>query len=876
MLHWREITHGFRALWNRESTDKEIADEVRDFVERSAAQHRDEGLSTGAAYRAARIELGGNVAEEVRGYGWENLVETLFADLRYAFRWLRTSPGFTAVAVLTLAVGIGSTTAIFSVVNPILFQPLPYPDPARIAMVWEVGTGRSKLDGTFGTLRELSDRSRSFQALAAVKPWQPTLVGSAEPELLGGQSVSAGFLTVLGVPPRLGRDFQASEDVSNGPLVVILSDGLWRRRFGGDPNIVGRTISLNDSPYLVIGVMPKDFESVLDPSAEVWRPLQYDISEGRAWGHHLRMVGRVKSGVAFEEATQELQLIAANPVAEFPRPAWADLAAGVIVNSLQDDVTEGVRPALLLILAAVGLVLVIACVNVTNLLLARGVNRRAEFALRAALGADQPRLVRQLLTECLLLSAIGGLLGMGVAGFGVSGLVALSPPGLPRLSAVGVDRSVFVFGLAITTLIGIGFGLIPAFQAARSDPREYLQAGARQTSGQHRRLRSALVVAEVSLALVLLVGAGLMLRSLKRVFAVDAGFDSSQVLTMQVLISGHRFDADSAAHRFYAQALDAVRQVPGVVSAGLTSQLPLSGDDESYGAFFEPNVAGDPDDQQSPYRYAVAGGYFDAMRIPLKRGRLLNDRDTKDALPVALISESMARRRLPGLEPIGQRMKIGSGPVYTVVGVVGDVRQVSLALNDPDAVYTTDDQWAWADRAMSLVVRTRGDAAGLAQAVRKAVWSVDRDQAISRVSTLESVVAASAAERRFALLLLEVFALAALVLSAAGIYGVLSGSVAERTREIGVRSALGASRGSILSLVVGQGMSLTGLGVVIGLAGALFASQVMIAMLFGVSHLDPLTYVVAMGVLAGVSIVACSIPAWRAVQVDPAITLRTE
>ncbi|HSE47285.1 MAG TPA: ABC transporter permease, partial [Gemmatimonadales bacterium] len=544
MSFWRQLSHGVRTLINRSAADQDIADEVQDYYERSVASHRAEGLSPEAAARAARMELGSvaHVKEEVRSYGWENWIEATVADLRYAARRLRSSPGFTTVTILTLAVGVGATTAILSVVNRIVFHPLPYPSPERILMVWDIGVGNSRLDGTFGTYRELAERSRSFESMATAKPWQPTLNGGAEPEMIDGQRVTAGYFSALGVKPILGRDFEAVEDRADGPRVVILSDGLWRRRFGADPTIVGRTITLSDNPYLVAGVMPKGFSSSLAPSAELWSTLQYDMTQGRAWGHHLRIVGRLRPGIGIEQAKAEVGQIAKNPLADYPRPEWAEVRDGFIVASLQDDITRGVKPALFIILGAVVLVLAIACVNVTNLLLARGVQRTGEFALRAALGAGRQRLVWQLLTESLLLAAMGGLAGMVVAVLGVRALVALSPAGLPRASEIGVDGTVFVFGAIVTTLIGLLVGISPALQASRSDPQEHLRFGSRRTTGGHKRTRSLLVVAEVTLAVVLLVCSGLLLRSLRQLFAVESGFTPSGLLTMQIQVTGHQFD----------------------------------------------------------------------------------------------------------------------------------------------------------------------------------------------------------------------------------------------------------------------------------------------------------------------------------------------
>jgi putative ABC transport system permease protein len=468
---------------------------------------------------------------------------------------------------------------------------------------------------------------------------------------------------------------------------------------------------------------------------------------------------------------------------------------------------------------------------------------------------------------------------MAIAEFGVRALVVLSPPGLPQAGTLRLDGTVFAFAFSITTLVGLVIGVIPALHASRTDPHSGLLLSSRRTTGGQRRTRSALVVAEVALALVLLVSAGLLLRSLERLFAVDAGFDAPHLLTMQVQQSGHRFEDDSVRQRFFALALEAVRQVPGVRAAAFTSQLPLSGDLDAYGIEFEND--NNPNDVSAGFRYAVSPGYCETMGIPLRRGRLLDEHDRAGAPVAVLVSESLAKRKFPDRNPIGQRVRMGPDigradrPWYTIVGVVGNVRQMSLAVSDSDAVYIAAKQWSWVDNVQSLVVRASGDAA-LAPAIRQAIWSVDKDQPIVRVATMDDLLAASAAERRFVLIVFEAFALAALVLAAAGIYGVLSGNVAERTREIGVRAALGASRASILALVVRQGMLLTGLGVAIGLAGAAAASQFIASMLFGVSRLDPVTYLAVIALLAGVSVVACGVPARRASRVDPIVALRYE
>jgi predicted permease len=603
--------------------------------------------------------------------------------------------------------------------------------------------------------------------------------------------------------------------------------------------------------------------------------LQYDLSQGRAWGHHLRVVGRMRPGVAAADAAREMDAIARNPVPEFTRPPHASAAHGFIVASLKDDVTRGIRPALLAVFGAVALVLVIACVNVTNLLLARGVRRRGELALRAALGAGRHRLVRQLLTESLLLASLGGIAGLAVAVVGVRALVPLVPAGLPRAAAIGVGGGAFGFALGLTTFVGLVFGLVPAFQGARSDPQESLVSAGRRSTGRHRRVRGALVVAEVAVAVVVLAGAGLLLRSIQRLFAVPAGFDPSSIVTMRVETAGPRLAADSATARFFAQALDAVRRVAGVASAALTSQLPLSGERDLYGLRFDGAVADDPGEAGGTLRYAVSPGYFETMRIPVRRGRRFDERDRAGAPLVAVISESVARRRLPGLDPLGRQVTVGSGAPYTVVGVVGDVRQ-ALASSDADAVYVPAAQWRFADRAMSLVVRARGAPAELVPALRRAVWSADRGQAIERVATMNHLLTTSVADRRFALLLFEVFALVAVVLAAAGIYGVLATGVAERTREVGVRAALGATPSDIVGLVLREGMLLAGVGVLLGLAGAAAASRAVVSLLFGVSRVDPVTYGGVVAVLGTVALLAGAVPAWRAARVDPMEALRAE
>ena len=870
------------ALFRRGALDAELDAELRAHIDMAIERHRSAGMTEEQARREALRAFGGierskEAYRDQRGLPW---VETALKDLRFGLRSFLRAPVFTAVAVLTLALGIGATTAIFSAVDPILFAPLPYPHPGRIAAIVELGRDGSRGNGTFALFRRFAERSRSLETIAVSRPWTPTITGGDSARRLEGQRVSADYFRVLGSPPAFGRNFTAADDRFHGPNVVILSHRLWRDRFAGDRGVLGRTVRLDDDPYTVIGVLPATFENVLAPAAALWAPLQYDPSlppQGREWGHHLRTIARLRPGVGTRRASEELNAVGGAFIRE-RRPDTYDPETRFRAAPLRDELTRAVRPALLAVIGAVVLVLVIACVNVTNLFLARGVQRRGEFALRAALGAGRSRLVRQLLTESVALAAIGGAAGLVLAAFGVRVLAALAPPELPRVAAIAVHRVVLLSGLGVTAIVAVAFGTVPALQAARSRPRDDLRGTSGRVAGEHRRARGVLVVAEVALALLLLVGSGLLLRSITRLFAVPTGFDPSRLLTLQIQESGHRFDTDEARRRFFDEALEAVRRVPGVERAALTSQLPLSGDLDQYGASFEA-TADRPAGTFAAFRYAVSPGYLDTLRVPLLEGRALDVHDDAGSAPVAVISESLAKVRFGSESPIGRSVRVGGGDdsrPYRIVGVVGDVKQVSLALASSEAVYTTSAQWRWADSVMSLVVRARGNAAALAPAVRRAVASIDPDQPIVRVATMDDLLAASAAQRRFVLILFEAFALAALALSAAGIYGVLAGSVAERTREIGVRSALGASRGDIVGLVLREGLTLAGIGAGIGLAASLLSSRVVAAMLFGVSRLDPVTHLGAIVVLGAVAAIACGVPAWRASRIDPAITLRAE
>lgn len=907
MSPWRTVTRGLRVLTHREAADRDATDEVSHYVELATAAHMARGLSPDAARRAAELEIGNSTVarEEVRAFGWENAVDTFVGDVRFALRRLRTNPGFTAVGAITLSLGIGATTAVFSAVNPILLQPLPYPHADQLVALSDRRDDGSPSAPTLGTYIELRARSRAFSALAASDKWLPSLTKTSEPERLVGQQVSANYFRTLGVSPVTGRDFIDTDDEAGASNVAILSDRLVQRRFGGDRSIVGRRIQLDDDEYLVIGIMPRGYANVVAPFTDVWSPLRtrairaLNAGSGqanfntRSWGHHYLIVGRLAPNVTADRAAREIESIGRASVPEFPRPRWADMSKGLLVHSLKDEVTGDTKPALFAIVGAVLLLLVIACVNVTNLLVARSAQRRGEFAMRAALGAARGRLVRQLLTESLVLALFGGVIGLAVAQVGVRALVALSPPGLPRVDVIGLNGPVFAFAFAATAIIGTVVGLVPALGAGRADLRAGSQAASRGLAGGRATARGVLVVAEVALALVLLVSAGLLMRSLERLFGVSPGFNSSHLLTMRVIEAGPAYHADSARGAFFDQALDAVKHVPGVTAAAFTSQLPLSDDLDGYGYEFQARPTVKPGEDGSALRYAISSGYFAAMGIPLKRGRLFDDGDIAQGRNFELrraqhpsgesvvISESLARRAFGDGNPIGQRVRFGpeagsSREWDIIVGVVGDVKQQSLAVAETDAFYVLADQWWWSDDVRSLVVRTTRDAASLAPDVKRAIWSVDANQPIQKVASMDALISASASQRRFAFIVIEAFAVAALLLAAVGLYGVISGGVAERVREIGIRTALGATSANIVRQVVGRGMMLVVAGVTIGIAGAIAASRLLESLLFGVSRVDPLTYVGVALLLGGVAVVASWAPARRASRIDPSITLRSD
>jgi len=870
-------------LHRRAAHDRELDEEVQHYLDLTISANEARGMAPEAARRAARLEVGSSaqVREAVREAGWESVVAALGSDLRLALRRLRLQRGSSLLIVATLALGIGASVAIFDAVYPTLLRPLPYPQASRLQLVWDTGPEGARTDVTFGTFRELQARSKSIASLAVMRPWQPASLGEGRPERLDGQRVSADYFRTLGAAPLLGRDFEPGDDLPGAGRFVIVSHSLWQRRLGGDSAVVGRPLRLADDPYTVVGVMPAGFVDKLSPAADVWSPLQYDPSlpaRGREWGHHLRLVARLAPDVSLDAARREVAQLAARPTPEFARPPWASLGGGLMVLPLQRELARDVAPALLAVSGAVLLLLLIAAVNVTHLLLVRGGARTGEYAMRATLGASRGRIVRQVLTESLVLGVAGAAAGLLIARAGSGALLALAPASLSAGPAGEPSTSAtLLFTIGVAVLVGLVVGVVPAVGALGGMRASGLIRGSSRAIGTHPARRT-LVVAEVTLALVLLAGAGLLGRSLNRLLATPAGFDPAGVLTMQVMAAGHRYDDAIITNQFYAAVLEAVRRIPGVTAAGFTSQLPLSGDLDQYGAHFEsfPTAAGE--DDQVALRYAVTPGYLEAMRIPLLKGRPFDDADSRGPAVPALLSASFADRRFAGVDPIGQRLHLGRTdlPWYTVVGVVGDVKQSSLAMDDGVGVYVPAPLWYATDRMLSLVVRTTGNPAALADAVRIAIRSVDPDQPVVRLATMESLVSASTSQLRFARVVFEVFSAAALLLAAIGMYGVLAGSVHERRRELGVRAALGASRALLVRMVLREGLALALLGVTLGVLGAAWMSQGVGALLHGISPLDPATYAAVVMLMLAVSALSCWVPAWRAGSVDPAGAMRGE
>ncbi|HEX6716484.1 MAG TPA: ABC transporter permease [Pyrinomonadaceae bacterium] len=808
-------------------------------------------------------------------------MDQLIADIRYGLRSLLKRPGATAVALVTLALGIGVNTAIFSAVDSILLRPLPLKDPARLVSVWEttLRVGIQQNEVAPANFFDIRNQSQVFEALGAFGPLDTNLTGDGEPERLDGQLVSANVFSILGVEPALGRTFSPNEDQPGQEHVVVLSDALWQRRFNRDPSILNRNITLNGESFTVIGVMPRGFFFPLRET-ELWVPWAMEPEQASGRGdHYLRLVGRLKPSITIDHANADVEAIAQRLSSEYPR---TNEGLGFTVHSLHQDYVGNLRLPMLILFAAVGLVLLIACANVANLLLAQATTRRKEIAIRIALGARRWTIVRQLLIESLLLAAGGGLLGVLGAFWGVEALAKLLPESLSKLQVVSVDARVFLFTLGVSVLTAVVFGGVPALLASRTKPGTTLSAVARDMAGgtSGRNVRRVLVVSEVALAVVLLVSAGLLIRSFQLLREVDTGFTTENVLTMRMVLPMPKYAKREARLAFYDEMLRRVKELPGVESAGVITFLPLSFNGMNFTFSVEGHAS--PGDMKLPFALyrVVSPDYFRAMGITLQRGRFFDARDSAGSQPAIVVDRRLTEQFWPGEDPIGKRLKIGPvdspGEWLTVVGVVGDVRQTGLYEQKMEIYVPYAQERRVFMSPRDLVVRTKLDPTSLARAVRQAVWAVDKDQPVSNVRTMDQVFSAAISQERFQALLLGLFAALALVLACVGLYGVISYAVVQRTHEIGVRVALGAQPRDVLGLVIRQGMLLTLTGLAAGIVAGTFLTRVLSDMLFGVTPTDPLTFAGVPVLLLLVAFLACYIPARRATRIDPLIALRYE
>ncbi|HKS40353.1 MAG TPA: ABC transporter permease [Blastocatellia bacterium] len=806
-------------------------------------------------------------------------METLLQDVRYALRMLVKKPSFTAIVVLALAIGIGANTAIFSVVNAILLRPLPYKTPDRIAMIWMTNPklGIDQDWHSYPNYTDYKEQNQVFEDMAAFNDRSYNLTGTGEPVRVMGAWATASLFSVLGVDPAQGRAFSVEEEEPGKDRVVVISHGLWQRRFGGDAGVIGQPISLNGVDRTVIGIMPANF-AFPQKDTELWVPsgLSPQRKQGRS-SFFLKSVGRLKPGVTVAQAQSDMGAIGDRLDEQYFRSGYT---ANIV--SLHEQETGKVRPALLVLLGAVVFVLLIACINVANLLLARAATREREIALRTALGAGRFRLVRQLLTESALLAFMGGIAGLLLAYWGLKALVALSPGNIPRLDQVGIDSRVLGFTFAISLLTGFVFGLVPALQASKPDLNETLKEGGRGSAGgvKGRRVRSLLVVSEIAMSLILLICAGLLIRSFNRLQKFDLGFNPNNLLTMRVQLSGSKYRENKQFVDFYRQLIERMESVPGVQSVGATSSIFLSDTPQSTNFTIEGRpIFTDAERIEVPLD-AVTTDYFKVMGVPLLRGRIFDDRDQIGTPLTVIVNETFARRFFPDEDPIGKRFMYGEPqegetPDWRmIVGVVADMRRTGFDKEVRPETFLPQNQFP--DNALTIVARTASNPANFANALRSEVWAIDKDQSVFKIETMDETLSEMTSQRRFNMLLLGLFAAVALILAAVGIYGVISYSVTQRTHEIGIRMALGAGQRDVLKLIVGQAMQMAFIGVAIGLVASFFLTRLMSSLLYGVSATDPITFAVISLALSGVALGACAVPARRALKVDPMIALRYE
>jgi predicted permease len=812
-------------------------------------------------------------------------MDSILRDLRYSLRSLARNPGFTAIVIAVLALGIGANTAIFTVIDSVLLRPLPFHDPGRLVKIWGRFTGIGiPGDRNWISPPEFKDferLNRSFSEIAAMSGASFNLSAGARPERVDGAAVSTSLFPMLGVKPELGRLFTSDEETQGRDRVALVSHALWQRRFGGDPALIGRTVRVNGVPFQIVGVLPAWFN--YPPDVEIWGPLAFgkdDLSPNARGGHGLEVLARVKPELSLEQARADAAAMTRGIIEENPGYDYKKANFAVLLAPLLDEVVGDVRKPLWILMAAVCAVLLIACANVAGLLLARANTREREIAIRVALGAGQGVLIRQLLMESLLLGGLSGAAGLALAWWGLKVLKAMAESSFPRVATASLDTTSIAFAIALSLVTAVVFGLVPALQAARSVTHEALKDGGRGSSGSARsqRLRRTLVTAEVAVSLMLLVGAGLLVRSFLSLKRTDPGFRPDDVLTMRFALPDETHGKPEMQRAFYRELLDRVTKLPGVESAGGVSGLPLSGSSSSGTTTIDTNAV--PPDQRSPESdwRVVLPGYFESMGIKLQRGRAFDARDNETAARVAVVDESLADKYWPGEDPIGKRLKQGDtgspDPWLTVVGVVSHVRYRTLEAASRTTLYRPHAQDT--REAMSLTIRTTLDPSVMANAVQRTASALDPDQPMYKVRTMNQLLAESIARRRLAMSLLVVFAACALLLAAIGLYGVMSYAVTQRTHEIGIRVALGASRAQVVRMILGQSLAITGAGILIGLLGAAGVARAVSNMLFGVQPGDPLTFAAVAVCLALVGLTASYIPARRASAVDPAISLRNE
>ena len=895
MPSWKpEIRRRLASLKLEPTREATIVEELAQHLDESYAELLASGVGEADAYRQVRAELhdGGllthglqrverftNLEPILLGANRRtNMFADLWQDLCYGARMLRKQPGFSLIAVLTLALGIGANTALFSIVNAVLLRPFPYQAPERLMILRESLSGGVNSTVSYPNFADWRAQNTAFDSIAAVRQNESfNLTGTAEPERLQGQLVSAKFFPTLGIKPLVGRDFLPEEDRLGATPTVILSYGLWQRRFGNDPSVVGQQLTLNSQSYTVVGITPPNFQFGMEAGVSVPIGLQAERFRNRGSDPGTRVVARLKPNVSQQQAEADLNLIAARLEQQYPE---SNKGRRALVTPLHESFVGNVRQPLLILLGAVGLVLLIACANVANLLLVRASARQKEMAVRVALGASRATLVRQLLTESLLLAALGATLGIVLAFWCTSLIASQLPDGIPRLQEANVDAGVLIFTLAISLLTGLLFGLAPALQASRPNLNEGLKEGERGSSGRRQWLRSVLVVGEVALTLTLLVGAGLLIQSFWRLLAVDPGFKAQNLLTMQVSVNNP--DGQQIAN-FFDRLQENVRNLPGVTSVAVSNGLPFVGVNRP-NFVIEGRPRPEPGKEVGGARYTVSPGYFQTMGIELLKGRLFTAQDNRDSQRVIVIDEVLARRHFPNEDPLGKRLKQGSdSPSLEIVGVVRHVEQNGLEgqASNLAQFYTNFNQISLEGlpgnvRRINVLVRTEVEPLSLASVVRSQIAALNKDQAVFNVRTMEQAVAQSVATRRFSMLLLTVFAIVGLALASLGIYGLMSYVVAQSTREIGVRMALGAQVSDVLKLVIGQGMMLALVGVALGLVASLALTRAMKNLLFGVSATDPVTFAALALLLIAVALLACFIPARRATKVDPMIALRSE